>query len=43
MSIFAGPGERPLAGRSGLGCVGSDPTSDEAENASDKIVTNEIC
>ena len=25
----------------GLGCVGSDPTSDEAENASEKIVSNE--
>ena len=44
MSIFAGAGERPLAGRSGLGCVGQcDPTSDEAENASEKLVANEIC
>ena len=27
----------------GLGCVGSDPTLDEAENAGEKIVANKIC
>lgn len=41
MSIFAG--ERPVARELGVGCVGSGPTLDEAENADEELVANKSC
>lgn len=41
MPIFEG--ERPLACRLGVGCVGSCPTLDEAGNADEKLLANESC
>ena len=36
-------GERPLACRLGLGCVGDGPTLDEAGNAVAELVANGSC